>query len=302
MHNMSRHSILFSFFFAFLHIDGNAASDTVIQYRFLQGSLSSTSDRFTNGAYYTYLPINMIKGDMAYFVYKSKDYATAFYVRDSAGTMAGMEDNSGFSKTKGSKIAVPYLAKETGAYYFMFSSKEPGAKGKFSIDLYYYNKETDKVTNASPFCDRLRYLLMHDPMKFELLKGAKTSSYVMNIYRPTIALDPSATNEIAESIVEQFYRTNWTPNVSMAKVEGQYNQLVTSIAKCLPAAKRKVYTGVMVSEHDKESFVARTDFSESGKTPGDAYILHRSENIRYKIVVRIEKGVGNVYQLKLELR
>jgi hypothetical protein len=286
---------------AFIH-SAFAVGDSVIQYRNISGSLTASSEKSEDGHYYAYVPIRMAKGDIARFQYKSTDYITAFFIRDSAGHSDGQADDPLMFKSLGSSLSVPFRAPETNYYYFIFTTKESGATGKYNVDIFYYNSNANTVTNTSSFCDKLKFLLENDPANFEFVKGAAKSSVMMKRYQSDISLDLEGASEIRDVTTGFAYRIEWKETEDLSLAQKKYDEMVNRIAACVPNAKKKVYTVDMVGDVFKNDFVARTDFEEPGQTPGDMQAMHGMINVKWKISINLEKAGAGKYQLKLEIK
>lgn len=293
-------SLLFSIFTTILQLQATAATDSLIQFHSVSGQLHNRSDKLSNGCYYTYLQFYMAKGDMVHFTYSSKDFSTAFYVRDSTGRVSGKEDDAPFYKNVGSQLVIPFRAEQAGPYYFIFSTKTPAATGAFTVDLFYYNKRPDSITTRHSFCEKLQYLLLHNPVAFEFIRENRARDALVDRYVPAVMLDTASANEIIRNPTYQLYRTSWPPSENLAQLQQQYRYLQQRIISCLPKARQKSFTAAELSASEKASFIARTDFTESGSILGDLHTHHKIEKIKYRISLRLVR-LAERYQLSMDI-
>jgi hypothetical protein len=196
---------------------------------------------------------------------------------------------------------MPFRADVAGVYQFLFTTVEKGALGAFTADLYLYNNAINKVSTASPFCDKLRYIVANDYLGFDFLKGLQKEGATDYTYEPRVVLMPEARCQIVRK-ADDAYVCTWAPTGSLKEVQAKYEGLSAAIGACLPSAIKKVYTVTTSPEAERKDFVSRVDFTEPGVTPGDLQATHASPaHIRYRISIRILKVSTTTYGLMMKV-
>jgi hypothetical protein len=208
--------------------------DSVVQYTYLKSSLNENSRFFDSGRYAYYLPIRMRKGDFLYFLYESRDYVGAVYVRDSTLKNGILKhDDSSLFVPMGSKLKMSFKAASNGIYYFILTTKEVRTLGKFGIHLFYFNSKKVTCTNTSSFAEKLNYIAQNGNTGFEFLK-AKGGRDAMGVYfLPSINLLTDGYNQIVSEPTET-YLANYPSFKSLKEATNKFNDLALMIVEALP--------------------------------------------------------------------
>jgi hypothetical protein len=295
-----RSTVLAICFLILFSISSYAQTDSVIQHRVFNAELTATTDTLATGKPYVYFNVRMRKGDMAYLRYMSNDYVVALGIQDSFGRSTLKEDAPMFFKTTGSKISMPFECPEDGMYYFIFTSKERKATGKFKAALYYYTLLNNRLTDSSPLCEKLHYIADQSIIGFAFLKGTERKSILFSEYDAKMKLVPEADCYVSDPL-NDIYTCSFPVSKDLAAMESQFAALDKMLKECLTGTVRKVYTIRDISEYGKERFVKKVDYSMPGTSDFDENSTHALLQIKYRVALELEKTDDGGYRMYLKV-
>nr|WP_294941803.1 hypothetical protein [uncultured Mucilaginibacter sp.] len=273
-------------------------------FKHFDAEITTASSQTSDGKYYQPIPIPFAVGDMAFIVYRSNDFSVLVGVQDTLGRVSLKQDNKVFDKAKGSQLLLPFRPPFKGNFNFLFSTKDKGATGKFSLDLYLYRKKADwvrKAANAS-FSDRLNYLLGQKFLGFELVKLAQTEGFMAN-FTPTVKLFDEADCKIKLFSGSTTYGCTFPAFTDLAAVNKKFEELEAATRSILPAAYgRSKNTEANFSGKAKERFVRDVIFTETGELPFDVDPMQKITGIKHMITISVHKNtVSGEYELTYDL-
>lgn len=276
------------------------SNDSVVQQKVMEAALTEKSKQTADKRYFEYLPIRMAIGDVALVVYESSDYVVTLGVRDSSGHEGSKEDDPVAFSTLGSRVTMPFKAPASGAYFFIFTSKEPLKTGKFKVRLYYFNSVLNKVISTSPFCDKLQYIARNAYTGFEFLKYEERKGAISSYYTPTVQLLPGCDSRIIHYTGDSYQCTVGTA-VNADALKQRFEDLEATVAACLPDHDKKIITNKNLFDYERKTFVRRTEYVLPGVIAGDLNTQHELSSIKDKVVIRIDKTADNMYALRLDI-
>lgn len=261
--------------------------------------LTAASKKTTEGKYYQNLTVPFDAGDVGYIILRSADFMVLAGFQDTTGNVSVRQDEAKTLKATGSELKLPIRTPFSGMFNLIFSTKEAGVTGKFSVDLYLYRKKYDRVRNTAttPFSDKLKYLIGQKFLGFEFVKQSAISSIFVRNYAPTVKLFEDADCQISELDGSTSYECRFT-YTSLDAVNKKFDELEKATETSIgPAYKKHVYTSAHYSGEEKERFVREVNFVESGLLPVDIDPIHlglkRKSFLSLKITTTSKPGQYN---------
>jgi hypothetical protein len=261
--------------------------------------LTAASKKTTEGKYYQNLPIPFDAGDVGYIIFRSADFMVLAGFQDTTGNLSVKQDEAKTLKATGSELKIPIRPPFSGMFNLIFSTKEAGVTGKFSVDLYLYRKKYDRLRNAAtpPFSDKLKYLISQKFLGFEFVKQNMLNSILVRNYAPTVKLFEDADCKISELDGSTSYECTFT-YTSLGAANKKFDELEKATETAIgPTYKKYVYTSAQYSGKQKEQFVREVNFVEPGLLPVDIDPIHlalkRKSFLSLKITTTSKPGEYN---------
>ncbi|MEO7216293.1 hypothetical protein [Mucilaginibacter sp.] len=265
---------------------------------------TAASTQTSDGKYYQSLTIPFDPGDAAFIVYRSGDFSVLLGVQDTLGRISLKQDERVFSKTTGSGLKLPFRPPFAGIYRLLFSTKDKGATGKFSIDLYLYRKGADRVRNTAStvFGDKLQYLQGQKFLGYEFVKLSQSESFMGANFVPTVKLFDDAECKIEVISGSATYACTFPTYTDLAAANAKFDALQAATRSILPVAY-----GLGVNRADnftgktKEHFVRGVVFTETGRLPYDVDPMQKITNIKHMVTISLNSNKPGEYTLTYDL-
>jgi hypothetical protein len=248
---------------------GQAPNQPFLHQRF-DAEFTTASTQTGDGKYFQSLAAPFEVGDAAFIVYRSNDFVVLLGVQDTLGRISLKQDERVFNKTKGSILKLPFRPPFKGNYNVIFSTKEKGATGKFSLDLYLYRKRADRVRNTATtgFSDKLKYLLGQKFLGYEFVKLSQSESFIGANFVPTVKLFNDAECKISVMSGSSTYACNFPDYTDLAAANKKFDELEAATPQHLTG---RVHTrgeqGGQFLGQNKRAFCARCSFYRIGRAP-----------------------------------
>lgn len=267
-----------------------------VRYYRIDGALTSVSAKMEDGRSYEYLPVSMQAGDKIVISYVSKDFVTAIAVMDTLGHSFQEVDNPVLFESYGSTIEIPYHATVAGLFNFIFTSKNPGTLGKFTVHAFVYEKTKSTLTDDSPFCDKLRYLANSSQTAFEFLKPPYNYKQHKNFHKAQLKLIPGANNRV-QSTLGGRYLCDIALSSNLDSLNTVFDELEKTIADCLPDHVKKVMKKEDETDFGQKGFFRKVRFTLEGKHVYDLN-LH-FDKFKNRVVLIMNQTSDGKYELEI---
>lgn len=267
-----------------------------VRYYRIDGALTSVSAKMEDGRSYEYLPVSMQAGDKIVISYVSKDFITAIAVMDTLGHSFQEVDEPVAFESFGSTIDIPYHATVAGLYNFIFTSKNPGTLGKFTVHAFVYEKAKSTLTNDSPFCDKLRYLANSSQTAFEFLKPPYNYKQHKDFHKAELKLIPAANNRV-QSTLGGRYLCDIAVSSNLDSLNTVFDELEKAIGDCLPDHVKKVMKKEDETNFGQKGFFRKVRFILEGK---HAYDLNlHFDKFKNRVVLIMNQTSNGKYELEI---
>ena len=213
-------------------------ADNLFTHQRFSSELTAKSPVALEERYYTHLPIYLEAGEIGYVIYRTKDFYPMLVVKNiEAKTQETIEKVESTIDSL-NEMRIPVKAKQAGIYDFVFTTSEPGAMGKLTVDIFQPKERGLLHTVNKTFCENLNIIALHAALDFELIPKTKNDSHYES-YTSTIRLLPEALNEIYKTSKYSYHSNLKTGK--LGSLSGDFDKLADVLSSCLPTAKTKVY-------------------------------------------------------------
>lgn len=288
-----------------LCVTGFAAAQTsklVFAHQHSDAAFDATSKKLPGGKYYEILQVPFEAEDAAFFVYRSDDFRVVFGVQNEAGQSKLIHDKKAFVKNVTSSVKTPFRPPSPGNYTFVFTTRDSAAMGKFSVDVYMYRKNNDKVRNeGSTFGNKLNYLIGQRFLGFEFVKLSRAMGFGVENFNPTVMLFDDAKCQISDLDGQTSYDCSFPTFTNLDDANKKLEELEAATSAALPGSFIKKITTVD-NYVEKARFVRAVRFTEPGLLPFDRDPLHVIDKVKNRVDIKILKGKKpGEYELTYEI-
>ncbi len=271
----------------------------MIEYHRYDATFSDKSLVAESGRHYDEILMKLEAGDILYVCLRSDAFAGSLSVCDSSDSnqLQPTDDGARFPNS-GSTLSTIFKAMAADVVHIVVTTKDEEQTGEYTLEIAHYRPQADKVTDDSPFCDKLHYLLLHSRTNFVFLRGEEYDDGYLKTYDVSLQLFDSCTSELLAAGVDAYISSLDFGN-DLQAASTRFDQLVQEIASCLPGFFKKVVSAESKDETLRQYFVQGVEFELSGQHEWDMNEGHLLTNKKNTIVLKVGKSHEGRYSVDM---